>query len=132
MGCSKKSNPWTSAAFNLYWWPSKTSDILNPILFDTNHFYSNNDIEVLFLTISEERKNIAKLFNANKLSLNIGETKYSLFHKSSKRDDIPLRLLLLSIKETMIKRKSLIKCLGVIFNENFTLGAHIKKKSQPR
>ena len=34
---------------------------------------------------------------ANKLSLNIGKTKYSLFHKPSRIDDLPLKLPKLSI-----------------------------------
>lgn len=59
------------------------SDVLDPRIFtdDTNHFYSNNDIGFLFLAITKELKNV-KWFNTNKLSLNVGKTKYGLFHKS--------------------------------------------------
>ena len=42
-------------------------------------FLSNRDIKQLFLTVNEELTHFQTWFNSNKLSLNIGKTKYSLF-----------------------------------------------------
>ena len=45
-------------------------------------------ITKLFATVNEELMNINYWFVANKLSLNVGKTKYSLFHKPSRVDDL--------------------------------------------
>ena len=49
---------------------------------DTNIFFSQSDINVLFDKMNEEMTNITNWLNANKLSSNVKETKYSFFHKS--------------------------------------------------
>ena len=51
------------------------------------------------------------------------KTKYSCFHKPSKKDNIPLVLLKLSNE---IKRSESIKFLGVFLDENLTWKDHIK------
>ena len=89
------------------------SKILDAIMFanDTNLFFSKCDIPLLFATVISELSK--KLFNirckinhwflANKLSLNVTKTKYSLFHKTSKKDDIPLKLSRLQINNYNIE-----------------------------
>ena len=65
----------------------KASNTLDPIMFanDTN-FYPNNNFQDLFLTKNTQFPNITRyLPNVIKSSLNVGKTKYYLFHKSSKR-----------------------------------------------
>ena len=42
--------------------------------------------------VNDELKQIYEWLNANKLSLNSDKTKYSLFHKPTKTDDLPLLL----------------------------------------
>ena len=71
-----------------------SSKILNPTMFadDTNLFYEHKKIIKLFTTVNEKLMNINDWFMANKLSLNVGKTKYSLFHKPSRVDDLPLKL----------------------------------------
>ena len=71
------------------------SNILDPIMLadDTNLFFSNCDIPVLFASANSEISKINQWFLANKLSLNVTKIKYSFFHKTSKKDDIPLKLL---------------------------------------
>ena len=59
---------------------------------DANLFFSNCNISVLFATVNSELRKISQWFLANKLSLNVTKTKYSFFHKTSKKDDIPLKL----------------------------------------
>ena len=57
------------------------SKVLNPIMFadDTNLFLSHSDINILFEKMNEELTNVSNWFNANKLSLNVKKTKFSLF-----------------------------------------------------
>ena len=52
--------------------------------------------------------------------------KYSFFHKSSKKDDIPLMLPKLTISNHVIERQEFIKFLGVLLNENLNWKEHIK------
>ena len=63
------------------------SDLLDPIMFadDTNLFYSNKDINTAFLKVNDELQKINEWFISNKLSLNVKKTKYSFFHKPSKK-----------------------------------------------
>ena len=60
----------------------------------------------------------------NKLSLNIGKTKYSLFHKSCRVYDLPLQLPKLSINNQENKKASYTKFLKINLNEkSFMEGA---------
>ena len=54
------------------------------------------------------------------------KTKYSFFHKPSKKDDIPLRLLKLIINNYEIHREESIKFLGVLLDQHLTWKEHIK------
>ena len=103
------------------------SKVLNPIMFadDANLFFSHSDINILFEKMNKELTNVSNWFNANKLSLNVKKTKFSFFHKSSKKDNIPLRLPNLNINGFTIERESSIKFLGVWIDENLTWRDHI-------
>ena len=57
---------------------------------DKNLFYSNNDMETLFSTVNMDLEKISEWFKANKLSLNITKTNYTLFYKNITKDDLPL------------------------------------------
>ena len=63
---------------------NKASDVLDPIMFadDTNHFYSHRNIKTLFGTVNCEWQKICEWFRANKLSLNVTKTNYTLFSNS--------------------------------------------------
>ena len=50
--------------------------------------------------------------------MNIEKTNYTLFHKSSIKDDIHLKMPGLKIGDNVIKRQPSIKFLGVILDEN--------------
>ena len=104
------------------------SDLLDPIMFadDTNLFYSNKDINTAFLKVNDELQKINEWFISNKLSLNVKKTKYSFFHKPSKKDDIPLVLPKLNINNSEIARTESIKFLGVLLDENLSWKTHIK------
>ena len=90
---------------------------LTPIMF-ANLFISDSNIENLFETMNDELRKVPTWFKADKLSLNISKTKYSLFHYTRKRKDIPNVLSLLHIDNVPIKREFVIKFLGVYLDEN--------------
>ena len=103
------------------------SKVLNSIMFvdDTNLFFSHSDINLLFEKMNKELTNVSNWFNANKLSLNVKKTKFSFFHKSSKKDNILLRLPNLNINGFTTERHSSIKFLGVWIDENLIWRDHI-------
>ena len=98
-----------------------SSNLLYPIIFadDTNFFYAEENIKT-FDTVNIELQKISLWFMSNKLSLNVTVTKYSFFHKSSKKDNISLGLPKLSICNNEIKQAKSIKFLGVFIDENLT------------
>ena len=93
------------------------SKILDPVMFtdDTNLFFSNYDIPVLFTTVNSELRKINQWVLAKKLPLNVTKTKYSFFHKTSKKDDIPHHNI--ENNHNIAKIPS-IKFLGVLLDEN--------------
>ena len=106
-----------------------SSSVLDPITFadDTNLFYTHSNIQKLFSTMNEELASINQWFTSNKLSLNAKKTKFSFFHKPSKKDDIPLMLPKLTISNHVIKRLKFFKFLGVLLAENLIWTEHIKR-----
>ena len=53
-------------------------------------------------------------------------TKYSFFHESSKKDDIPLTLPKLTNSNHVIERQEFITFLGVLLDENLNWKERIK------
>ena len=102
--------------------------LLNPIMFayDTNLFYTNKNVKVLFETVNKEVHYVNEWLIANKLSLNTRKSKYLFFHKQSARDSIPLRLTTILFNSIKIKRESFIKFLGVVIGEDITWNKHIE------
>ena len=69
--------------------------------------------------MNKELQNINEWFISYKLSLNVTKTsKFSIFHKASGRDYLPLVLPKLFINIQVIKRQSSIKFLGILLDEN--------------
>ena len=99
---------------------NQASNILDSIMFadDTNLFYSHHQIKTFFETVNCELKNISQWFRANKLSLNIKKTKYTLFHEYSIKDKIPLKLPTLEVGNKVKEKTPSIKFLGVMLGEN--------------
>ena len=93
---------------------------------NTNLFYAEENMKILFDNVSIELQKISQWFISNKLSLNVTKAKNSFFHKPSKKDNIPLVLLKLSINNNEIKRSESIKFLGVFLDENLRWKYHIK------
>ena len=65
-------------------------------------------------------------FNANKLSFNADKTKYSLFYKPSKTDNLPLLLPKLLINDNKVERVGSIKFLEVLLDEHLSWKEHIR------
>ena len=87
---------------------------------DSNLFLSHQNINKLFKTFNEELEKFGDWFKANKLPLNKRKTKYTIFHKKSSKDDLPLKLPALKIADNKIERKTAIKFLGVMLNKNIS------------
>ena len=101
---------------------------------DTNLFYSHQNIETLFGTVNCELEKICEWSRANKLSLKVTKTNYTLFHKNSTKDKLPLKMPELKIGNSIIKGKSSPKFLGVCWMK-ICLGKIILKrlkKNQPK
>ena len=58
--------------------------------------------------MNKELTNVSNWFNAKRLSLNARKTKYSFFHKSSEKDNIPLRILNLNSNGLTVEIESSI------------------------
>ena len=114
--------------FLLYVNDLHNSSALDPIMFadDTDLFYEHKDLKTLFSLVNQELQKINEWFEANKLSYNVGKTKYSLFHKPSRKDVLPLLLTRLLIKKHKVERVKSIKFLGVLLDENLSWKDHIK------
>ena len=93
---------------------------------DENNFFVQREIKTIFDTVSIELQKNSQWFLSNNLSLNVKRTKYILFHKPSKKDDILLVLLKLNICYNEIKRSESIKFLGDFLDENLTWKDHIR------
>ena len=104
------------------------SSLLDPIMFadDTMLICTHKNIRCLFSDVNKELANTNEWFVPNKHLLNVGKTKYSFFHKSSRKDNISLQLPNLAINNRKIKREESIKFLGVLLDENVTWKEHPK------
>ena len=87
---------------------------------DANLFFEHKDKSAVSSTVNRELQNIIEWFNSKKLSLNVKKMKFSVFHKASKKDDLPLLLPNLFINNQVIKRQSSMKFLSILLNENMS------------
>ena len=96
--------------------------VLDSVLFadNTNLFCSDSDIRAVFEIANQELGQIGDLFLANKLSLNVEKTKYTLFRKHTDQENIPSKLPLLQLNDSIIERENSLKFLGIILDEHLT------------
>ena len=104
------------------------SHLLDPIMFadDTNLFFNHKDIKHLFTVVNNELVNMKDWFTANKLSLNVEKTKYSFFHKPSKKDNISLCLPKFIINNYEKQREESIEFIEVLLDQHLKWKEHIK------
>ena len=107
------------------------SSELSAVMFadDTIFFLSDKNIEVLFNKMNTELDKVSTWFKANKLSLNVLKTKFSIFHPADKKRLIPTNLPLLKIDNTYIKSDSVTKFLVVLIDENLNWKARVANVS---
>ena len=75
-------DPWSIVVFNISYLYNVCQESV-PILFadDTNLFYSGSSLDDLVRRINDELCNISTWLKVNKLSLNIKQTHYIIFHR---------------------------------------------------
>ena len=87
---------------------------------DTNLFISSINVDDLFSDMNCELNKISLWFKANKLSLNLTKTTYSLFHPASKKRFLREPLSFLKMDNILIERENATKFLGVLVDENLS------------
>ena len=102
--------------------------LLDPIMSadDTNIFHSHQNTKPFLETLNCELQKICGWFRAKKLFLNVTKINYTLFHKNSTKNKLPIKMSKLKIGNSIIKKKSLVKFLGVLLDENILWKNHIK------
>ena len=103
------------------------SNVSDAIIFadDTSLFISEKNINTLFTMANLELQKMNEWLKANKLSLNAKKTMFSLYHKSTQKDNMPLALIILRTDGVELKGKAIIKFLGVLLDKNLTWKDHI-------
>ena len=106
----------------------KVSSLVSTIMFadDTNLFLSHENIKEMFTLMNNELRKFDDWFRANKLSLNVEKTKFTLFHKPSQSENLPLKLPTLRLNDILIERKESLKFLGILIDETLSWKKHIK------
>ena len=84
----------------------------------TNLFLSDENISELFQQMNKELKSVSTWFKANKLSINIDKTKWTIFYPTSKKRFMPTIFAELFINGITLERETVTKFLGVIIDEN--------------
>ena len=87
---------------------------------DTNLFFNHKDIKHLFTVVNSNLLNVKGWFTVNKLSLNTVKTKYSFFHKPSKKGNISFHQPKPIINYCEIHREESVKFLGVLLGQQLT------------
>ena len=103
---------------------SQSTDILDIHLFadDSNLFYANRNLKNLENTINNELEQVSRWLSANKLSLNIGKSNFTIFHPHQKKKQFSPQLL---ISNKCLKEETSIQYLGVMLDCNLKWKAHI-------
>ena len=70
--------------------------------------------------MNKELKNVSTWFKANKRSINIDKTKWTIFHPTSKRRFMSTKFPELFIDGITLKEETVTKFLGVFIDENVT------------
>ena len=98
------------------------STLLHFVLFadDTNFYCSANNIDELIQKMEQEMVKLKKWFDINKLSLNLKKTKFMVFSKRKKTEN-----MVLSMAGTNIERVKETKFLGVILDEQLNWKEHV-------
>ena len=86
---------------------------------DTTVFASNSDINNVHATVNRELVGVYNWLKANRLSLNVYKTSYTII--SNQKNAIEFR-----IRDSILTKVSTVKFLGVTLDENLTFNDHVK------
>ena len=86
---------------------------------DTTVFSSDSDINNVHSTVNRELVGVNNWLMANRLSLNISKISYMII--SNQKNVIDIRIL-----DSILRKVSTVKFLGVTLNENLTFNDHVK------
>ena len=92
---------------------------------DTNLFISDENIGELFQQMNNKLKSVSTWFKANKLSINIDKTKWTIIHPTSTKRFMPTNFPELFIDGITLKSERVTKFLGVFIDKNVTWKPHI-------
>jgi len=94
---------------------------------DTNIFFSSDSYEILYNLANIDLENVNSWLIANKLSLNVNETKHILFRiPNSKPPPDKLKLL---IRSELIDWVGTVKFLGLIVHKHLSWKPHMESVS---
>ena len=98
---------------------SNCSEILDFHLFadDANLFYKHNNLKVLESNLNNELVNIHTWLSANKLSLNIDQSNFVIFHPPQRK--LPFNVTL-SLNGINVNQEYSIRYLGIIIDSNLS------------
>ena len=74
---------------------------------DIDLFLSHENIDTLFAIMNVELENVSMWFKSNKLSLNVDETKWSLFYPLPKKDRFFHRPCLIFLLKIFIPKENM-------------------------
>ena len=105
-----------------------TKEVIKLFADDTNGFIFEQDYEMLKQKIKTLLEELFKWSSANKLTINISKTCYSIFHNP--RSNIPnslnsIKILSGTSSQALIKRENQTKYLGIYLDELLTWEYHI-------
>ncbi len=100
----------------------KVSKVLKMVLFadDTNLYCSGKSLEQLLITVELELRVFKKLFDVNRLLLNLSKTKFVIFSNQQSNNKVKL-----TINNEEIERVYENKFLGVIIDHKLCWKSHI-------
>ena len=81
-------------------------------------YISDENIGKLLQQMNKELKSVSSWFKANKLSINIDKTKWTIIHLTSKKRFMPTKFPELFVEGITLERKTFTKFLGVFIDEN--------------
>ena len=91
---------------------------------DTTIYTSNSNADTLYAEVNKELIKLDDWFRANKLSLNVKKTNYSIFSPTKFPHDVNRTLIL---NNTSINREHSVRFLGLNIDQQLTWNTHINK-----
>ena len=95
---------------------------------DTNLLYAEKDLNKLEVIVNEELLKLCEWLNSNKLSLNVSKSNFVIFHPYQRKlyREVNLKIPDNNLEQLVsLERKTYVKYLGVLIDENLSWKQHI-------